>query len=93
MQIFVLSGESNTLDVNPSTLVCDLKQMIASQTGVAAESQVLSLGGHPLNDGLSLVDNGVQALSTLSLNVGLLGGITIVRTSCCIYHFICSFVC
>ncbi len=74
MQIFVLSGQTNTLDVNPAISVADLKQTLASETGVSAESQILTLGGQPLVDGLSLAENGVQALSTISLSVGLLGG-------------------
>ncbi len=74
MQIFVLSDETKTLDVNPATLVSEFKETLAFETGVAADSQILTLGGHPLNDDFSLMENGVQALSTISLDVGLLGG-------------------
>merc|ERR1712221_13990 len=74
MQIFVLSDETKTMDVNPATLVSEFKETLAFETGVAADSQILTLGGHPLKDDFSLMENGVQALSTISLDVGLLGG-------------------
>eukprot|EP00112_Aurelia_sp_Birch-Aquarium-sp1_P026786 Seg972.5 transcript_id=Seg972.5/GoldUCD/mRNA.D3Y31 product="40S ribosomal protein S30" pseudo=true protein_id=Seg972.5/GoldUCD/D3Y31 len=74
MQIFVAARETSTLDISPATSVADLKEILAYQTGVNAAQQVLTLGGHPLIDEQSLSENGVQALSTISFNVGLLGG-------------------
>eukprot|EP00112_Aurelia_sp_Birch-Aquarium-sp1_P017607 Seg4098.2 transcript_id=Seg4098.2/GoldUCD/mRNA.D3Y31 product="hypothetical protein" protein_id=Seg4098.2/GoldUCD/D3Y31 len=74
MQIFIAARETSTLDISPATSVADLKEILAYQTGVNAAQQVLTLGGHPLIDEQSLSENGVQALSTISFNVGLLGG-------------------
>eukprot|EP00794_Sanderia_malayensis_P012675 gene12675-13976_t len=74
MQIFVVSTETSTLNVHPDISVADLKEILAVRTGLAVESQALTLGGHPLHESLTLAENGVQALSTISLDVGLLGG-------------------
>lgn len=75
MQIFVHSNDTTAIEVSPATTVTDLKHVIASRIGVNAKEQVLTLGGHPLADEQSLLENGVEPLSTLSLSVGLLGGI------------------
>ena len=74
MQIFVLADDTSTVEIGPTATVAELKHFLAGRLGVNAREQVLTLGGHPLVDEKSLAENGVAPLSTLSLNVGLLGG-------------------
>ena len=74
MQIFVLTGDTSTVEIGAKATVAELKQVLAGRFGVNTSEQVLTLGGHPLVDEQSLSENGVVPLSTLSLSVGLLGG-------------------
>ena len=74
MQIFVAARETSTLDVCPNATVGDLKEILAFTTGVATDEQILTFGGHPLDGEQTLAENGVNALSTISLSVALRGG-------------------
>ncbi|KAL1923355.1 uncharacterized protein VTP21DRAFT_8335 [Calcarisporiella thermophila] len=74
MQIFVRSL-SNTLalDVQASTKVEEVKNLIQEREGIAASAQRLTFAGKPLSEG-SLADYAISSLSTVDLNLALLGG-------------------
>ena len=82
MQIFVLTGDTSTVEIGAAATVAELKQILAGRYGINTSEQVLTLGGHPLVDEQSLSENGVVPLSTLSLSVGLLGGTKIIVHFC-----------
>ena len=71
MQIFVQGNDTTTYELSPTSTVEDLKQLI-SLDGINVDDQVLTFNG-PLNKG-TLADNGVSALSTISLRLRLHGG-------------------
>jgi len=74
MQLFISGVDGKTITVNTKTSdkVADLVAQIESRTGLAAEHVRLSLGGSPLQPDMSL--EGIEADSTLSLSLRLLGG-------------------
>eukprot|EP00467_Chlorarachnion_reptans_P010070 CAMPEP_0114525666 /NCGR_PEP_ID=MMETSP0109-20121206/22560_1 /TAXON_ID=29199 /ORGANISM="Chlorarachnion reptans, Strain CCCM449" /LENGTH=230 /DNA_ID=CAMNT_0001707291 /DNA_START=36 /DNA_END=728 /DNA_ORIENTATION=+ len=71
MQIFVsgVSGKTQTLNVSPDESVADV---IARE--YKGEDVALSFGGRPLVNTKSVSENGIEAGSTLSLSLRLLGG-------------------
>ncbi|XP_057291814.1 FAU ubiquitin-like and ribosomal protein S30 [Hydractinia symbiolongicarpus] len=74
MQIFVQGQSTNVYDISSSISVSDLKELIAFRSGVPVEDQVLVYGGHPLQDEKSLCECEINASSTISLGVRVLGG-------------------
>jgi small subunit ribosomal protein S27Ae len=76
MQVFVKSLDGKTLafGVTPETQVDEIKSMIQDREGIDPNLQRLSYAGKQLQDcaALSLYD--VHSLSTLHLNIDLLGG-------------------
>uniref|UniRef100_A0A7E4VSI5 Ubiquitin-like domain-containing protein n=1 Tax=Panagrellus redivivus TaxID=6233 RepID=A0A7E4VSI5_PANRE len=70
-----LSGKTAVLDVQPTSTVADLKSAITRLEGVEAEEQRVIFGGKQLEDAeLTLADFGVEELSTLDVELRLLGG-------------------
>merc|ERR1711934_202008 len=75
MQIFVKTFENTvTLDVAACDTVRAVKAGIESVEGVAASQQCLSFAGVPLEEDATLESYGVNAESTLSMTMRLLGG-------------------
>lgn len=76
MQIFykTLTGATNTLNVNSTDLVDDVKYQIQARDGIACDQQVLFLNGQPLEDGNCLSGYDLQEESTIQLTLRLLGG-------------------
>ncbi|XP_041467824.1 ubiquitin-like protein FUBI isoform X1 [Lytechinus variegatus] len=74
MQLFVRTDETHTLEVTGEESVADLKAKIQELSGFSASEQVLSCCGTPLDDDLTLSQNGLLDLMTLELSGRLLGG-------------------
>merc|ERR1711915_1067855 len=71
MQIFVQGNDLKSYEVNSTSTVEELKQLIL-EDGISTDVQVLIFNG-PLSKG-TLSENGISALSTVSLRVRLHGG-------------------
>ncbi|XP_038620660.1 ubiquitin-like protein fubi and ribosomal protein S30 [Tachyglossus aculeatus] len=74
MQLFIRAQDLHTLEVTGQETVAQIKAHVASLEGIAAEDQVLLLGGSPLEDEAVLAHCGVEALSTLEVVGRMLGG-------------------
>uniref|UniRef100_A0A6I8PNN6 FAU ubiquitin like and ribosomal protein S30 fusion n=1 Tax=Ornithorhynchus anatinus TaxID=9258 RepID=A0A6I8PNN6_ORNAN len=74
MQLFVRARDLHTLQVTGQETVAQIKARVASLEGIAAEDQVLLLGGSPLEDEAILAQCGVEALCTLEVVGRMLGG-------------------
>ncbi|CAD6189558.1 unnamed protein product [Caenorhabditis auriculariae] len=71
MQIFLLGldNTTHTLDVEPSTTLASIKEVIG-----ASESLNLSYGSKVLDESKTLADYEIESLATLAVNGRLLGG-------------------
>jgi hypothetical protein len=69
MQLFVktLTGKTNTYDVEASTSIEAIKQMIADKEGVPIDQQRLVWSGKELQDGRTVGDYDIQNESTVHL--------------------------
>ena len=74
MQLFVRGQQLHTLEVSPEEHVVNLKTQMESVEGISVAYQVLLYGGRPLDNGMLVSEAGVSNLSTIDLNVRLLGG-------------------
>nr|XP_033798271.1 ubiquitin-like protein FUBI [Geotrypetes seraphini] len=74
MQLFVRAQSLHTLEVSGQETVAQLKACVESLEGLAAEDQVLLLGGTPLEDKATLEQCGISALATLEVAGRMLGG-------------------
>ncbi|KAF9405715.1 hypothetical protein BGZ76_006493, partial [Entomortierella beljakovae] len=74
MQFFVksLSGQTLAINAQAGENICSVKSMIQEREGIAASLQRLSFAGKTLSSDTLLAD--IPAMSTLDLNVDLLGG-------------------
>ncbi|XP_071482846.1 ubiquitin-like FUBI-ribosomal protein eS30 fusion protein isoform X1 [Diadema antillarum] len=74
MQLFLRADQTLTVEVTGEESVSDLKVMIQGLSGLPVTEQVLSCCGTPLDEDLTLTQNGLQDLSTVDLSGRLLGG-------------------
>lgn len=76
MQIFIktLTGKTITLDVDRSTSVAAVKDMITQKEGIPADQQRLVFGGKQLDDSLVISDYNIESESTVHLVLRLRGG-------------------
>ena len=67
MQIFVkkMTGDVYLLDVDSSDTIEAIKQKIQDKTGVPPAKQRMKFGNKMLDDGRTLADDNIQALTTI----------------------------
>ena len=70
-------GKTITLDMDPSGAIESVKANLQDKEGIPLDQQGLIFGGTQLEDGRTLSDYGVVAMSTLHLVLQLCGGVTL----------------
>ncbi|WP_411026906.1 30S ribosomal protein S30e, partial [Salmonella sp. s55044] len=73
-QLFVRGQQLHTLEVSSEDQVGILKAHLELVEGIPVSCQVLLFGGRPLDNGMLSGEAGLSELSTIDLNVRLLGG-------------------
>ena len=79
MQLFVKGLQTSVLEVNENDTVLSVKGHLSNSDGIPCEEQVLMYAGRPLDDEDTLVSYGIGAMSTLSVEVRMLGGTVVNR--------------
>ncbi|XP_067941708.1 ubiquitin-like FUBI-ribosomal protein eS30 fusion protein [Watersipora subatra] len=74
MQLFVKGLETSVLDVEETDRVIDVKEKLSNSEGIPCEDQVLTFAGRPLDNEETLASYGIASLSTISVDVRMLGG-------------------
>ncbi|XP_064407806.1 FAU ubiquitin like and ribosomal protein S30 fusion b [Latimeria chalumnae] len=74
MQLFVRAQNLHILEVSGQETVGQIKAHIESLEGVAADEQVILLGGAPLEDEVLVGQYGDNELTTLEVVARMLGG-------------------
>ncbi|XP_013381511.1 ubiquitin-like protein FUBI [Lingula anatina] len=74
MQLFVRAQHTHTLEVTGNETIADVKAQITEIEGLPADDQVVTLAGAPLEDASTLLACGLTDLSTLNVEVRMLGG-------------------
>lgn len=74
MQLFIKGLETTVLEVAEGETVEALKDRLSNSEGIPVEDQVLSYTGRPLEDEETLEAYGITDLSTISVEVRMLGG-------------------
>jgi len=74
MQLFIKGLQTSVLEVSDNESILSVKERLANSDGIPVEDQVLSFAGRPLDDDQTLMAYGVAELSTLSVDVRMLGG-------------------
>ncbi|HJI81407.1 MAG TPA: ubiquitin-like protein [Eggerthellaceae bacterium] len=74
MQIYVktLTGNTITLEVEPTDRIEDVKEMIQGEEGISPSNQILVFAGNILEEGNTLQDYSIQKESTLHLLLRLI---------------------
>lgn len=74
MQLFISGLQTSALEVADNETVLSVKEHLANSEGIPVEDQVITFAGCPLENAETLASYGVSALSTLSVDVRMLGG-------------------
>ncbi|KAJ8415283.1 hypothetical protein AAFF_G00422630 [Aldrovandia affinis] len=76
VQVFLINdkNQTHTYDVFPGETVSEFKRKVYNKERVPIDQQLLVYGSTPLQDGRTLEDYGIRALSTIHLNLRLRGG-------------------
>jgi len=74
MQLFIKGLKTSVLNVEETETVLGVKEKLSNSDGIPCEDQVLSFAGRPLADEETLSSYGLEHLSTISVDVRMLGG-------------------
>lgn len=74
MQLFVQGLQTSVLNVSGEDSILAVKERLSNSDGIPCEDQVLTFAGQPLEDSETLSSYGIVDLSTLSVDVRVLGG-------------------
>lgn len=91
MQLFINGSHTSVLNVADNETVFSVKERLANSDGIPCEEQMLSFAGRPLEDEDTLSSYGITDLSTLSVDVRMLGGkwyMSVIVASSIIYRYL-----
>nr|ABX44803.1 putative 40S ribosomal protein RPS30 [Flustra foliacea] len=74
MQLFVKGLQTSVLELAETDTILAVKERLANSDGIPCEDQMLTFAGRPLEDEETLSSYGITDLSTLSVDVRILGG-------------------
>ena len=79
MQIFVRDSSSNkyTLQVEPSTTIKSVREMVSARKGCKTSSIALIYEGRPMDEEKTLADHKVEPLASIHMVLRLIGGISL----------------